>query len=57
MPDQKQDARTTAASIRDVPASCKCAWTWDISEQRFVILTRRDGCPWHIRPDTEQDTP
>jgi hypothetical protein len=32
---------------RDVPLSCICSWSWGAPAYRWVLLSRKPGCPWH----------
>jgi hypothetical protein len=46
LPFQQTEAMILAA-IRDIPASCSCAWRWDRSELAHVRTIPAADCAWH----------
>ncbi len=52
MSDDVLSERQMVAEVEQIPASCVCAWSWryerdDPARDRWVLVTRRDNCPWH----------
>ena len=52
MSDDVLSERQQVAEVEQIPASCVCTWSWryqrdDPARDRWVLVTRRDNCPWH----------